>query len=96
MGLKYITELFIYGGKKGFTNLQNKIQDIPQFSHPILSNFIFFLKSCSTCREAHDIKDAVQLVVVVRVTGLDIFLATVEYGLRRQQLCKDAANRPDV
>lgn len=34
--------------------------------------------------------------MVVRVTGLDIFLATVEYGLRRQQLCKDAANRPDV
>lgn len=54
------------------------------------------LDSCSTCREAHDIKDAVQLVMVVRVTGLDIFLATVEYGLRRQQLCKDAANRPDV
>lgn len=68
-----------------------------QLSNPILSNVIFFsLKSCSTCREAHDIKDAVQLVVVVRVTGLDIFLATVEYGLRRQQLCKDAANRPDV
>lgn len=34
--------------------------------------------------------------MVVRVTGLDIFLSTVEYGLRRQQLCKDAANRPDV
>lgn len=34
--------------------------------------------------------------MVVRVTGFDIFLATVEYGLRRQQLCKDAANRPDV
>lgn len=34
--------------------------------------------------------------MVVRVTGLDIFLATVEYGLRCQQLCKDAANRPDV
>lgn len=49
-----------------------------------------------TSREAHDVKDAVQLVVVVRVTGLDIFLATVEYGLRRQQLCKNAANRPDV
>lgn len=74
-----------------------KIKYMLQLSNPILSNVIFFfLKSCSTCREAHDIKDAVQLVVVVRVTGLDIFLATVEYGLRRQQLCKDAANRPDV
>lgn len=49
-----------------------------------------------TSWEAHDIKDAVQLVMVVRVTGLDVLLATVEYGLRRQQLCEDAANRPDV
>lgn len=49
-----------------------------------------------TSREAHDVKDAVQLVVVVRVTGLDVLLATVEYGLGRQQLREDAANRPDV
>lgn len=49
-----------------------------------------------TSREAHDVKDAVQLVVVVRVTGLDVLLTTVEYGLRRQQLRKYAANRPDV
>lgn len=49
-----------------------------------------------TSWEAHDVKDAVQLVMVVRVTGLDVLLATVEYGLRRQQLCEDAANRPDV
>lgn len=34
--------------------------------------------------------------MMVRVTGLDILLATVEYGLRRQQLRKNAANRPDV
>lgn len=54
------------------------------------------MKVSLTSREAHDVKDAVQLVMMVRVTGLDILLATVEYGLRRQQLCKDAANRPDV
>lgn len=69
---------------------------------------IFKLKGCKllsqslaavgslTSREAHDVKDAVQLVVVVRVTGLYVLLATVEYGLRCQQLRKDAANRPDV
>lgn len=49
-----------------------------------------------TSREAHDIKDAIQLIMMVWVTGLDVLLATVEYGLRRQQLCKDAANSPDV
>lgn len=52
--------------------------------------------SSLTSGEAHDVEDAVQLVVVVGVTGLDVLLATVEDGLRRQQLGKDAANRPDV
>lgn len=57
---------------------------------------IFLLQRSLTSGEAHDVKDAVQLVMVVRVTGFDVLLATVENGLRRQQLCKDAANRPDV
>lgn len=60
------------------------------FSHKVWQHWTL------TSREAHDIKDAVQLVMVVRVTGLDVLLATVEYGLRRQQLREDAANRPDV
>lgn len=49
-----------------------------------------------TSREAHNVKDSVQLVMMVRVAGLDIFLTTVEYGLRRKQLRKNAADRPDV
>ena len=52
--------------------------------------------SSLTSGEAHDVEDAVQLVVVVGVTGLDVLLATVEDGLRCQQLGKDAANSPDV
>lgn len=34
--------------------------------------------------------------MVVRVTGLDVLLATVENWLRGKQLCENAANRPDV
>lgn len=49
-----------------------------------------------TCREAHDVEDAVQLVVVVRVTRLNVLLPTVEYRLRGQELCKDAADRPNI
>ena len=49
-----------------------------------------------TGREAHDVEDAVQLVVVVRVAGLDVLLPTVEDGLGRQELSKDAADGPDV
>lgn len=49
-----------------------------------------------TCWEAHNVEDAVQLVVVVRVTGLYVLLPAVEYRLRGQELCKDAADRPDV
>lgn len=49
-----------------------------------------------TSREAHDVEDAVQLVVVVRVAGLDVLLSTVEDGLGRQELGKDAADRPDI
>lgn len=49
-----------------------------------------------TCREAHDAEDAVQLVVVERVAGFDVLLTAVEYRLGREQLCEDAANRPDI
>lgn len=38
----------------------------------------------------------VQLVVVVRVAGLDVLLPAVEDWLGGQQLSKDAANGPDV
>lgn len=48
------------------------------------------------CWEAHDTEYPVQLVVVEGVTGLNVLLATVEDGLGRQQLRKDAANRPNV
>ena len=47
-------------------------------------------------REAHDVEDAVQLVVVVRVRGLDVLLPTVEDGLRGKQLRENAADRPDI
>ena len=47
-------------------------------------------------REAHDVEDAVQLVVVVRVARLDVLLAAVEDRLRRQQLGEDAPDRPYV
>ena len=46
--------------------------------------------------EAHDVEDAVQLVVVVRVRRLDVLLATVEDGLRGEQLGENTADRPDV
>jgi hypothetical protein len=49
-----------------------------------------------TCWEAHDTEYPVQLVMVEGVTGLNVLLATVEDGLGRQQLRKDAANRPNV
>lgn len=35
----------------------------------------------TTCGEAHDAEDAVQLVVVEGVAGLDVLLAAVEDGL---------------
>lgn len=38
--------------------------------------------SVQTCRETHDTKYPVQLVVMEGVTGLDVFLATVKDGLR--------------
>lgn len=49
-----------------------------------------------TSGEAHDIENAVQLIVMIRVTGLDVLLPTVEYGLGCQQLGEDAAYRPNV
>lgn len=50
----------------------------------------------TTCGEAHDAEDAVQLVVVEGVAGLDVLLAAVEDGLRGQKLGEDAADGPDV
>lgn len=49
-----------------------------------------------TCRETHHTEYPVQLVMMERVAGLDVLLATVEDGLRRQQLSKDATNCPNV
>ncbi len=50
----------------------------------------------NTCRKAHDIKDPVQLIVMVGITGLNVFLSTVEDRLWGQKLSKDTANRPDI
>ena len=54
------------------------------------------LRQCSTLRESHDSEDSVQLVMVVRIAGFDVFLATVENWLTGQELGKDAANGPYV
>ena len=47
-------------------------------------------------REAHHVEYPVQLVVMVRVAGLDILLPTVEDWLAGQQLSKDAPDSPDI
>lgn len=57
---------------------------------------MFYKFNSLTSRKAHNVKDSVQLVMVVWVTGLDVLLATMEYGLRGKQLRENAANRPDV
>ena len=46
--------------------------------------------------ETHDIKDAVELIMVVGVGRLDVLLTAVEDGLRRQQLGEDTPDGPDV
>ena len=46
--------------------------------------------------EPHHLEDPVQLIVVVRVAGLDVLLPAVEDGFAGQQLGEDAADGPDV
>ena len=47
-------------------------------------------------RETHHVEYPVQLVVMVRVAGLDVLLTAVEDGLTGQQLSKDASYSPDI
>ena len=46
--------------------------------------------------ETHHVEDPVQLVVVVRITRLDVLLSAVEDGLAGQQFGEDAADGPDI
>lgn len=49
-----------------------------------------------TLRKSHNVENAVELIVVVWIACLDVFLSTVKYRLRCQQLSKDTSNRPDI
>ncbi len=49
-----------------------------------------------TLWKPHYIEYSIQLVVVIRITGLYVFLPAVKYWLGRQQFSEDAPNRPYV
>ena len=50
----------------------------------------------TTVWEPHDGEDPVQLVMVVGAAGLHVFLPTVEYGLKGQQLGKYTPYGPNI
>ena len=49
-----------------------------------------------TLWEAHDVENSVELIMMIRVTGLDIFLSTMEDWFRCHQFGKNAPNGPDI
>jgi len=46
--------------------------------------------------KAHYIEDPIKLVMVVRVAGLNVLLATVKDWFGRHQFGKDAPDCPDI
>lgn len=47
-------------------------------------------------RKAHDGEDSVQLIVMIRIAGLDVLLTTVEDRLGGKQLSENATDGPNV
>lgn len=47
-------------------------------------------------RKAHHIENAIQLIVMIRIAGLDVLLAAMENRFGGEQLGENASNRPDI
>ena len=61
-----------------------------------VNQFTEFLTGFLTLGEPHHTENPVQLIMVVGTARLHILLATVEDGLKCQQLSKYAPNSPDI
>lgn len=76
-------------------NTRKKIEMFSKFSTTTLYSATNALLA-DTLRKSHNMENAVELIMVVRIACLDVFLSTVKYRLRCQQLSKDTSNRPDI
>jgi len=47
-------------------------------------------------REAHDVEDPIQLVVVIRVAGFDVLLSAMKDWFTGQELSENTTNSPDI